>query len=101
MTDRGAEPLFDPIIHAPQRLQICALLSRGGEVDFATLRDVLEVSDATLSKHLKTLGDAGYVTLRRVHRDSGHARAWARLTPEGQRALDGHFSFLTRLREGT
>jgi DNA-binding transcriptional ArsR family regulator len=92
-----AEPLFDAVIHAPQRLQICSLLARGGEVEFGTLRDALDVSDATLSKHLKVLTDAGYVTARRVQRAKGHARTWVGLTGAGSGALRGHFAFLTTL----
>nr|BFF16416.1 hypothetical protein GCM10025699_77190 [Microbacterium flavescens] len=67
------EPLFDAVVHAPQRLQICAMLARGGEVEFGTLREGLAVSDATLSKHLRTLTEAGYVDLRRVQRARGQA----------------------------
>lgn len=48
---------FDEAIHAPLRLRICGLLRRVHQLDFAVLRDTLEVSDATLSKHVKTLVD--------------------------------------------
>ncbi|WIB60432.1 transcriptional regulator [Curtobacterium sp. MCLR17_007] len=88
------EPVFDAVIHAPQRLQICAMLARGGEVEFGVLREGLDVSDATLSKHLRTLTDAGYVDLRRVKRTQGQARTWVSLTPAGLQALRGHFAFL-------
>lgn len=90
---------FDPVIHAPLRLHICALLRRGGEIEFGTLRAALDVSDATLSKHLKTLGEAGYVDLRRVKRARGHARTWVRLTPAGKIALTRHFAALDALRD--
>jgi DNA-binding transcriptional ArsR family regulator len=88
------EPVFDAVVHAPQRLQICAMLARGGEVEFGVLREGLDVTDATLSKHLRTLTEAGYVELRRVQRARGQARTWVRLTPSGTRALHGHFAFL-------
>lgn len=87
-------PLFDPVVHAPQRLQICAMLARGGEVEFGVLRETLDVSDATLSKHLRTLTEADYVALRRVQRARGQARTWVTLTPAGSQALRGHFAFL-------
>jgi len=87
-------PAFDPVVHAPQRLQICAMLARGGEVEFGVLREGLDVSDATLSKHLRTLTEAGYVDLRRVQRAKGQARTWVTLTPAGSQALRGHFAFL-------
>lgn len=96
---RSGGARFDPVIHAPQRLQICALLERGGDVEFGTLRTVLDMSDATLSKHLKTLAGPGYVELRRVQRPRGHARTWVRLTPAGAKAFDSHFAYLAELRQ--
>jgi DNA-binding transcriptional ArsR family regulator len=94
------EPRFDAVVHAPQRLQICAMLARGGEVEFGVLRDALDVSDATLSKHLRTLTDADYVDLRRVQRAKGQARTWVALTPAGSQALRGHFAFLQSIAPG-
>ena len=54
-------PVFDAVIHAPGRLQICAMLSAADEVEFATVRDAIAVSDSVLSKHVKQLEEAGYV----------------------------------------
>ena len=97
MSGAAPEPVFDAVVHAPQRLQICAMLARGGEVEFGVLREGLDVSDATLSKHLRTLTEAGYVELRRVQRAKGQARTWVTLTPTGSQALRGHFAFLQSL----
>lgn len=97
MSGAASEPVFDAVVHAPQRLQICAMLARGGEVEFGVLREGLDVSDATLSKHLKTLTEVGYVELRRVQRAKGQARTWVTLTPAGSQALRGHFAFLQSL----
>lgn len=93
----ATDPQFDAVIHAPQRLQICALLSRGGDVEFSTLRDGLGVSDATLSKHLKVLGDAEYVDVRKVQQGSGHARTWVKLTRSGQKRVREHFRYLASI----
>ena len=74
---------FDEAIHAPLRLRICGLLRRVDQLDFAVLRDTLEVSDATLSKHVKTLVDLGYVVSRKAASASrSHARrlTWLSLT---------------------
>lgn len=60
---RGVAPHFDEVIHAPIRLRICGLLSASDSVRFDVLRDTLGISDATCSKHLKTLADAGYVAI--------------------------------------
>jgi DNA-binding MarR family transcriptional regulator len=92
----GIVPAFDPVIHAPQRLQACAVLASADEVEFATLRDTLVVSDSVLSKHVKQLEDAGYVRIRKAARD-GRARTWLSLTREGRRALAAHVAELERL----
>ena len=62
---RDAAPVFDEIIHSPNRLRICVLLSTVETMEFAALRADLGVADSVLSKHLATLADAGYVTLTR------------------------------------
>ena len=91
-----AVPRFDPVIHAPGRLQICALLSASEEAEFAMIRDAITVSDSVLSKHLKQLEEAGYVRPRKAAAD-GRQRTWLSLTPEGRRAFSAHVAELTRL----
>ena len=44
---------FDTVIHAPNRLQICALLDSSKELEFQIIREQLDVSDSVLSKHLR------------------------------------------------
>jgi DNA-binding MarR family transcriptional regulator len=92
----SACPVFDTIIHAPGRLQICALLSGIDDAEFAMIRDRLEVSDSVLSKHLKQLEEAGYVTLRKAASE-GRQRTWISLTSAGKKAFAGHVAELTRL----
>jgi hypothetical protein len=48
-------PRFDEIVHAPNRLQICAILSAVDSADFATVREGLAVADSVLSKHVRVL----------------------------------------------
>lgn len=92
----SAAPIFDAIIHAPGRLQICALLSGIDDAEFAMIRDRIEVSDSVLSKHLKLLEDAGYVKLRKAASE-GRQRTWVSLTTAGKKAFAAHVSELTRL----
>ena len=96
MTAPITPPRFDPVIHAPGRLQICALLSATEEAEFATVRDAIDVSDSVMSKHLKLLEEAGYVRPRKATAD-GRQRTWLSLTPEGRRAFSAHVAELTRL----
>jgi DNA-binding transcriptional ArsR family regulator len=84
---------LDIVLHAPARLQIAALLARVHEAEFAAIRDIVEVSDSVLSKHLSALGEAGYVRLRKAALD-GRQRTWASLTRPGREAFDGHLAAL-------
>ena len=87
---------FDPVIHAPGRLQICGILSAAREADFAMIRDTLQVSDSVLSKHLKLLEDAHYIRLRKAPFE-GRQRTWVNLTEHGRAAFAAHIVELTRL----
>jgi DNA-binding MarR family transcriptional regulator len=87
---------FNAVIHAPNRLQICAFLSPVQEAEFQVLRDELNVSDSVLSKHLKQLEEAGYVTFRKGA-VNGRQRVWAKLTKSGRRAFASHVGELKRL----
>jgi DNA-binding MarR family transcriptional regulator len=88
-------PVFDALIHAPGRLQICAILS-SVDAEFAMLRDAVKVSDSVMSKHLKQLEEAGYVTLTKAA-ENGRQRTWAALTPAGRKAFAAHVAELQRL----
>lgn len=87
---------FDPVIHAPARLQAMAMLSEVQDVEFARLREAIGVSDSVLSKHLSALADAGYVRLRKANAD-GRVRTWASATRDGRRAFAAHVAALQSL----
>lgn len=91
-----AKPSFDPVIHAPNRLQICAFLSPLEEAEFQVLRDELDVSDSVLSKHLKQLEEVGYVSFRK-NAVNGRQRMWATLTTSGRKAFASHVEELKRI----
>ena len=89
-------PVLDMTIHAPGRLQICAMLASATEAEFAMLRDAIEVSDSVMSKHIKLLEEAGYVRVRKASQD-GRQRTWLALTPTGRKAFASHVAELTRM----
>jgi DNA-binding MarR family transcriptional regulator len=84
---------FDEIVHAPNRLQICAILSAVSSADFATMREGLGVADSVLSKHIRVLHEAGYVD---VHKSTcaSRVRTSLSLTQAGRAAYDGHLAAL-------
>lgn len=81
------------IVHAPNQLQICAILSAVSSADFATVRESLAVAGSVLSKHLRVLHEAGYVDL---HKSACGPRVRTRLSPTraGRAAYDGHVAAL-------
>ncbi len=87
---------LDGVIHAPNRLRICAFLTPLEEAEFQVLRDELAVSDSVLSKHLKQLETAGYVVFRKGT-VNGRQRMWASLTKPGRKAFTGHVAELNRI----
>jgi DNA-binding MarR family transcriptional regulator len=91
-----AKLAFDPVIHAPARLQIMAVLAGVHDAEFAMLRETADVSDSVLSKHLAALSEAGYVKLRKAAQD-GRQRTWASLTRAGRTAFAGHVAALKAL----
>lgn len=89
-------PLFDDVIHAPQRLRVCAMLSAAHKVEFGVLQEHLGLSKSALSKHLAQLAEAGYVTQERAVRDA-RSRVWLSLTPEGAQAYRAHTRALRQI----
>ena len=94
------EPRFDDVVHARHRLQICALLSDVDAVSFGTVREALEVNDYVVSKHVKVLVEAGYVTTSKS-RDLGRAQTWLHLTDAGTAAFEGHLAALREMTAGS
>ena len=90
---------FDPLLQAPARLQVMAVLAQVDSADFARLRAVTGTSDSVMSKHLSTLAEAGYVALSKAATE-GRQRTWASLTRAGRKAYEGHVAALRRIVDG-
>lgn len=89
-------PIFDPVVHEPHRLQICALLAPTHGLSFGQVREQVGLSDSALSKHLRSLEGQGYVAIAREV-TGGRRTTQVTLTPAGRHALCGHVSELQRL----
>lgn len=90
---------LNEVIHATNRLQICAFLSTVTEAEFGTIRDMLGVADSVTSKHLKVLEEAGYLKLAKPT-GKGRVKTWAALTPAGRAAYADHIAALKALIAG-
>ena len=63
---------LDELIHTPVPLSMMAAPAAADSIDFRHLRDLVEVSDSLLSKHISTLEEAVMWGSRRVIRGNGH-----------------------------
>lgn len=96
-------PAFHEVIHAPVRLRICGLLRPVDELEFAVLRDALELKDANLSKNLKVLAEAGLVRIRKEGspaRSDARRLTWVALTSAGRAAFEAHLAALRSIAAG-
>ena len=84
---------FDELIHPSTRLSIVALLASADWIDFAYVRDRLELSDSALSKQFATLEDAGYISIERPV-SNRRRRVRVQLTEAGRAAFEGHVAAL-------
>lgn len=89
---------FDPLIHAPHRLRICAIANATTHVEFGELQQRLGVSKSALSKHVSQLVQKGYLDEDSVKR-ARHLRLRLSLTDRGRRAYRGHVAALIKIME--
>lgn len=90
---------LDPVIHAPKRLALMALLAHAQDADFGFVRDTLNVSDSDLSKQATALADADYITIAKTGRGRGGSTTF-RITKQGRRAYEKHRAALESLLAG-
>ncbi|MDP2561902.1 transcriptional regulator [Psychrobium sp. 1_MG-2023] len=87
---------FDPLIHAPNRLKVCALLEATSAMEFKAVKDHLEVSDSVLSKQIKQLEEVGYVIVEK-RQQNGRVYTWLQLSTLGRSAFRGHVLALKQI----
>lgn len=98
MTDEPRGDGLDPLIHEIARLRICAALAATTAIEAQTLSQTNGLSESALSKHLRRLADAGYITQDRGKpRGPGRPRTWVSLTELGRTAYARHLAALQLL----
>lgn len=98
MTGEPTSDGLDPLIHEIARLRICAALAATTAVEAQTLKAAAGISDSALSKHLRRLAEAGYISQTLgTSRGPGRPRTWVSLTDHGRTAYTEHLAALQRL----
>jgi DNA-binding transcriptional ArsR family regulator len=57
---------LDKLFHEPNRLAIMSSLAGSSGLAFGELKEICGLTDGNLSRHLKTLEDAGAVTIKKT-----------------------------------
>jgi DNA-binding MarR family transcriptional regulator len=81
-------------VHQRVRLGILAVLTATDSADFGYLKQVLELTDGNLNRHLDVLFQAGFVV---SHKASGRRRTTVTITDSGRRAFTDELTALQRL----
>ena len=84
---------LDRVIHEKGRLAIMSMLAASPELSFTELRDALAMTDGNLTTHIRTLQEAGYVSVTKSFQRNRPHTACA-LTTAGKKAFAGYINLL-------
>ena len=84
--------LVDALTH-PVRFSLVAALNATDNMDFASLRDQLQVSDSVLSRQASALEELGIVNIKKGYVGK-RPRTWLSLTGQGRAAWASHLDAL-------
>jgi DNA-binding MarR family transcriptional regulator len=87
---------LDPAIHQPARLGILTAAAEVDRIDFVSLRQLLDLTDGNLSRHLTTLESAGYVAIDKAF-EGRRPRTYIAITKAGREALDAEIAALKEI----
>lgn len=87
---------LDRVIHERGRLAIMSMLAASPELSFTELRDALEMTDGNLTTHVRTLQEAGYVSVAKSYRNR-RPLTTVSLTPAGRLAFAGYIALLEQI----
>ncbi|PRA83161.1 transcriptional regulator [Microbacterium sp. MYb66] len=87
---------LDDNFASPIRFSLMATLGDGMELDFMALREILQCGDSPLSKAIRHLQAAEYVSARKGT-VGGRSRTWVRSTAAGRDAFAAHLQALREI----
>ena len=87
---------LDRVIHEKGRLAIMSLLAASPRLGFTEMRDTLGMTDGNLTAHVRTLQEAGYVSVTKTFEGGRQLTTFA-LTPGGRKAFAAYIDLLERI----
>ena len=91
---------LDRVIHEKGRLAIMSMLAAAPELAFTELRDTLEMTDGNLTTHIRTLQEAGYVSVAKSYQNN-RSLTTCSLTAAGRKAFTGYVNLLEQIVQQT
>ena len=87
---------LDRLIHEKGRLAILSMLAASPELSFTELREALGMTDGNLTTHIRTLQQAGYVSVTKSFQNNRPLTTCA-LTAAGRKAFSHYINLLERI----
>jgi len=87
---------LDRIIHEKGRLAIMSLLAASPELSFTELRDTLGMTDGNLTTHIRTLQEAGYVSVAKTYQNN-RPLTTCLITSKGRKAFADYINLLEKI----
>ena len=87
---------LDRVIHEKGRLGIMSLLAASAELSFTEMRDTLAMTDGNLTTHIRTLQEAGYVSVAKSYQNNRPLTTCS-LTAKGQKAFTAYINLLEEI----
>jgi len=91
---------LDRVIHEKGRLAIMSLLAASPQLSFTEIRDTLKMTDGNVTAHLRTLHDAGYVSVTKSM-EAGRGMTSYALTSTGKKAFSAYLELLEQIVQQT
>ena len=94
----NAQPFLqlDRVIHEKGRLAIMSMLAASPELSFTELREALSMTDGNLTTHIRTLQEAGYVSVTKSFQNNRPLTTCA-LTRAGKKAFTAYINLLAEI----
>ena len=87
---------IDRVIHEKGRLAIMSMLATSSELSFTDLRDTLSMTDGNITTHIRTLQEAGYISVTKSFQNNRPLTTCA-LTAAGRKAFTQYINLLERI----
>ena len=91
---------LDRVIHEKGRLTIMSLLAASPELSFTEIRDTVGMTDGNLTTHIRTLQEAGYVSVAKSYKKN-RPLTTCTLTAQGRKAFTAYINLLEAIVQQT